>query len=132
MRYIYFLSISYRCTPFCYSLILGQGEFGSQFFPLNALVIPWKCLLTCKSSWITFILIESFILIVYYTSVIIIEQLLKTVWNSQNILFNLLSCAFYMHFPRKINLYFYFIDSKSSCSNLTILGNSVDVYFLHP
>ena len=56
---------------------------------------------------------------------------LEGYWNSQNILFNLLSCAFYMHFSKKLICIFDFMDSKSSHINLTILGNSVDLYFLH-
>lgn len=126
MRYTYFLSISYRCTPFCYSLILGKGESLEVSFPLNDLVMPWKCLLTCKRSWITFILIAC------YKSVIIIEQFLKTIEIVRKF------CLIYFHVLfictswKNLICIFDFIDSKSSHINLTILGNSVDLYFLHP
>lgn len=74
----------------------------------------------------------TFILIVCYASVIIIEQLLKTVEIARIFYLIYVHVLFICISQEKLICLFYFIDSKSSRINLTILGNSVDLYFLHP
>lgn len=120
-----------------YSILLqfnlgARREFGSQF-STECLGDPLKMFTNLQEqlNHIHFNRI-TFILIVCYTSVIIIEQLLKTVEIARIFYLIYFHVLFICISQEKLICIFYFIDSKSSRINLTILGNSVDVYFLHP